>query len=191
MVYDPVPLFNIRFKHSESKDNLSRMAPGAALDRLGDASFINHTVAGIIKSVLKGEEAFERPFGGYAPNNSQFGATLLGAIPISLVMNLVSDGRAILLIIAYYDMDRGRKIRRIQLSSNNKTFPIWDALHMELLSTDLIRLPEPIIIDPGSTFEYRLWDQDGNEVSITKDAGFIGYVFASYGYLLGESLRKV
>ncbi|MCK9598599.1 MAG: hypothetical protein M0R06_06120 [Sphaerochaeta sp.] len=137
-----------------------------------------------------GESAFEKPFGGYAPLCTEFGVTPVGALSLPLAMDVVKDGRALLLIIAYYDTDRGRKIRKIQLILDGNPLPVWDAHHLELLNADLIRFQNPIMVEPGSTFEHKQWDQDGNEVPLLKDSGFIGYVFASHGYLIGESLRR-
>ncbi|MDD5511704.1 MAG: hypothetical protein PHI12_12975 [Dehalococcoidales bacterium] len=189
-MYSDIKYHKICFRYTATRTNLMNMAPGAALDRLGDVGFINNVVAGIIKSVLLGEEVFEKPFGGYAPQCTEFGATPVGALSLPLAMNVVKDGRALLLLVAYYDNDRGHKMRKIQLSVNGRPLPIWDAYHLSLLNADLIRFPNPIIIEPGSTFEHRQWDQDGDEVPLSKDAGFIGYVFASYGYLIGEGLRR-
>jgi len=165
-------------------------------------------VQAIRDAVELGEHKFQQYFGGYYPASNKFGINPLRpahmdhsmtattnrwiwtstaadssgwATVDSMVAQFSLDDNEIMLIYGIFNLSPVQNTIEIQIKPGNVTLPVMQLQPMRIKQDPFIFLPNPILIEPRSTFQV---DASAISQSTAEEFGFLGYFFAPCSTLI-------
>lgn len=199
------------FKYPSSAENLKKMIPFFFSDFgwIGNLAMIEKVVGGIVDAVKKSEEKFDQAFGGWLPASNQFGIAPLRPKLIGKSDNrwiwtdstsassnwsaedsfvsshaLLTD--ELILIYGYFNLEPVPNILELWIQPGSDKFPIWNVEQMRVTGQNYFLLPEPLIIEPRSTFQI-LASTRSLTVAAVEEAGLLGYQFCPKAKLINKT----
>jgi hypothetical protein len=196
------------FKYIGSYDALQKMMPFFFndLDWIGNLAITQKVVKGIVESVQKAEQNFDKQFGGWIPASNEFGIAPLRPVLIGRPDNrwiwttsasassywsaedsfvsshtLIDD--ELILIYGYFNLEPVPDTLELWIQPGNTKLPIWNIEQMRVSGKGYIIFPEPIIVEPRSQFTILASTRDLT-VQATEEAGLLGYQFTPMAKLV-------
>jgi hypothetical protein len=196
------------FKYPASAENLKKMMPFFFndLDWIGNISVVEKIVTGIVDSVKKGEEKFDQSFGGWYPASNQFGIAPLRPLLIGKLSGIwtwTSSASAtsgwsaedsfvtshalltdeLVMLYGYFNLEPVPNILELWIQPGSEKLPIWNVEEMRIKGKGYLIFPEPLIIEPRSTFAILAATRDLTVQSV-EEAGLLGYQFCPKAKLI-------
>lgn len=196
------------FKYAASGEALKKMLPFFFndLDWIGNISVVEKVVSGIVDAVHKAEEKFDQSFGGWLPASNQFGiaplrptligkpdarwiwtdstsATIFWSAEDSFIASHALLTDELILIYGYFNLEPVPNTLELFIQPGSEKFPIWNVEQMRVGGKNYIIFPEPIIVEPRSSFAV-LASTRSLTVAVTEEAGLLGYQFCPKAKLI-------
>jgi hypothetical protein len=89
----------------------------------------------------------------------------------------------LIMIYGYFNLEPVPNIIEIFIQPGSEKFPIWNLEQMRVGGQNYLLFPEPIIIEPRSSFAISC-STKGGAVAITEEAGLLGYQFCPKAKLI-------
>lgn len=172
---------------------------------IGNARLEGQLVQAIKEAVDLGESKFQQFFGGWYPASNKFGinplrpahlnvagtnrwnwssstSTSVGWSAADTFIDQFSlDDNEVMLVYGYFNLSPVQNTIEIQIKPGNVTMPVLQVQPMRVKEEQYIFLPQPIIIEPRSTFQV---DASCISISTSEEAGLLGYFFAPCSTLI-------
>lgn len=196
------------FKNQQSAINVGGMMPFFYnhLEFIGNQAIIEKIVKGIVAAVKLGEDKFDQAFGGWMPNSNQFGIVPLRPQSIgysdsrwqwtdsasasvdwsaddSFVASHQLESDELILVYGYFNLEPVPNTTELFIQPGANKLPIWNIEAQRASGVPYFIFPEPIIIEPRSTFLVQAATRSLTTQTV-EEAGLLGFHFAPTARLI-------